>query len=187
MTMRRSTVAAAVLTMLPLLAPPVARAQSPISLGLAGGVALPMSSFNDDVIPGWRALGTLSIGVPMIPLGLRVDGAYDRFAVERSLLGTTVNASGAQRIASLTVNPTYRLPVSAPLVSPYLIGGAGSYNVGCSGDFTCASSTYFGWNGGVGLKFGALGVHAFAEARYHHVNVSGGSVQYVPVTIGLLF
>lgn len=187
--MRRSTVAAAVLAMLTMLTlhAPAARAQSPISLGLAGGVALPMSSFNDDVIPGWRALGTLSIGVPMIPLGLRVDAAYDRFAVERSLLGSTVNASGAQRIASVTVNPTYRLPVSAPPVSPYLIGGAGSYNVGCGGDFKCGSSTYFGWNGGVGLKFGALGVHAFAEARYHHVNISGGSVQYVPVTFGLLF
>ena len=184
--MRRSTVAVATLALLSLLAP-AARAQSPVSLGLAGGVALPLSSFSDDVIPGWRALGTLSIGVPMIPIGLRVDAAYDRFAVERSLLGSTLNASGAQRIASVTVNPTYRLPVSAPLVSPYLIGGAGSYNVGCSGDFKCGSSTYFGWNGGAGLKFGALGVHAFAEARYHHVNVSGGSVTYVPVTVGLLF
>jgi len=185
--MRRSITTAAVLTMLSLLAPTAMRAQLPISVGLGGGMALPLSSFNDDVIPGWRALGTLSIGVPLIPLGLRVDAAYDRFGIDRAIPGSTTSPSGAQRIVSLTVNPTYRLPVPLPLISPYLIGGGGSYNVGCSGDISCQSSTYFGWNGGVGLKFGALGVHAFAEARYHHVNISGGSVQYVPVTVGLLF
>jgi hypothetical protein len=184
--MRRSTVAAAVLTMLSLLAP-AARAQSPISLGLAGGVALPLSSFNDDVIPGWRALGTLSLGVPMIPLGLRLDGAYDQFALESAPPGSTSRSTGHRRIASFTVNPTYRLPFSAPLVSPYLIGGGGSYNVGCGGEISCESSTYFGWNAGFGLRFGTLGIHAFAEARYHHVNVSGSGVQYVPVTFGLIF
>jgi len=185
--MRRSTVIAAALTVVSLLAPAALRAQSPISLGLGGGVALPLSDFNDDVIPGWRALGTLSIGVPMIPLGLRVDAAYDHFGLETARPGSTSSPSGSRRIASLTVNPTYRLPVALPLISPYLIGGVGSYNVGCSGDISCQSSTYFGWNGGVGLKFGALALHAFAEARFHHVNVSGGGVQYVPVTIGLLF
>jgi hypothetical protein len=186
MTMRRSTVTAAALVMMSLLVPTVSHAQSPISLGLAGGVALPLSSFSDDAVPGWRALGTLAVGVPLIPLGLRVDAAYDRFGIDRPLVGSTPAASGSRRVASLTANVTYRL-LPLPIVSPYLIGGGGSYNVGCGGDISCESSTYFGWNGGVGLRFGALGVHAFAEARYHHVNISGGSVQYVPVTFGLFF
>jgi hypothetical protein len=186
MTMRRWTMTAAALLTMSLLVPTGACAQSPISLGLAGGVALPLSDFSDDVVPGWRALGTLAVGVPLIPLGLRVDAAYDRFSVDRALVGTTSSPSGSRRIASLTANVTYRL-LPLPIVSPYLIGGGGSYNVGCGGDITCESSTYFGWNGGVGLRFGALGVHAFAEARYHHVNVSGASVQYVPVTFGLMF
>jgi hypothetical protein len=184
--MRRSTMAAAALMLISLLVPAVSRAQSPISLGLAGGVALPLSSFSDDAVPGWRALGTLAVGVPMIPVGLRVDAAFDRFGVDRPLVGSASSPSGSERIASLTANVTYRL-VPLPIVSPYLIGGGGSYHVSCGGDITCGSSTYFGWNGGVGLRFGALGLHAFAEARYHHVNISGGSVQYVPVTFGLMF
>lgn len=184
--MRRSTMIAAVLTLLFLPAPATVQAQSPISLGLGGGVALPLSSFSDDVIPGWRALGTLAVGVPLIPIGLRVDAAFDRFGVDRALVGSTNSPSGSRRIASLTANATYRL-LPLPIVSPYLIGGGGSYHVSCGGDITCESTTYFGWNGGVGLRFGALGLHAFAEARYHHVNVSGGSVQYVPVTFGLMF
>ncbi|HEV7990721.1 MAG TPA: outer membrane beta-barrel protein [Gemmatimonadaceae bacterium] len=182
--MRRSSVTAAALAMLFLFAPTAMRAQSPISLGLGGGVALPLSDFNDDVVPGWRALGTLAIEVPLIPLGLRIDGAYDRFNIEKALIGAAGDA-GARRIASFTVNPTYRLAVPLPLISPYLIGGAGSYNVGCAGNAKCESATSFGWNAGVGLKFGALALHGFAEARYHHVNVGG--VQYVPVTVGIFF
>jgi hypothetical protein len=184
--MRRSTVIAAVIMMLTLLAPTASRAQSPISLGLGGGVALPLSSFSDDAVPGFRALGTLAVGVPLIPIGLRIDAAFDRFGVDRPLVGSAGSASGSQRVASLTANATYRL-LPLPIVSPYLIGGGGSYRVSCGGDITCESTTYFGWNGGVGLRFGALGLHAFAEARYHHVNVGGGGIQYVPVTVGLFF
>ena len=184
--MRRWTVTMAALMTMSLFAQGSARGQSPIALGLAGGVALPLSSFSDDVIPGWRALGTLAVGVPLIPIGLRVDAAFDRFGVDRALVGSTKSPSGSRRIASLTANATYRL-LPLPIVSPYLIGGGGSYHVSCGGDIKCESSTFFGWNGGVGLRFGALGVHAFAEARYHHVSVSGGSVQYVPVTVGLMF
>ena len=41
-----------------------------------------------------------------------------------------------------------------------------------------------GWHG---VRLGALGVKAFAEARYHRVSVASGTVQYVPVTIGVMF
>jgi hypothetical protein len=185
--MQRSTMTVAVLTMMTLLTPSVSlRAQSPLSVGVAGGVSMPISSFSDDVVPGWRALGTLAVGVPLLPLGLRLDAAYDRFSIDRALVGTTPSPSGARRIASFTVNGTYRL-VPLPVISPYLIAGAGSYNVGCSGGISCESGTSFGWNGGAGLKFGALGIHAFAEARYHHVNGNKTSVQFVPVTVGLMF
>ena len=32
-----------------------------------------------------------------------------------------------------------------------------------------------------------LRIHGFAEMRYHYVPLPGGSEQYVPVTVGLLF
>ncbi|MEO8561707.1 MAG: outer membrane beta-barrel protein [bacterium] len=185
--MRRSSMAAAALMTL-LLGPTTARlhAQLPISVGLGGGTSLPLGSFGDDVSPGWRALGTLGLEVPIIPIGVRLDAAYDRFSVNRALVGASGSPSGSRRVASFTVNATYRL-LPLPLLTPYLIAGGGSYNVGCGGGVSCQSQTSFGWNGGAGLKFGALGIHAFAEARYHHVNVSGTSVQFVPVTVGLMF
>jgi hypothetical protein len=185
--MRRSILSAAMLATMCAAAPTdVLGAQGMVSLGLGGGVALPLSTYSDEVVPGFRALGTLAIGVPLLPLGLRLDAAYDRFDVEAAPVGSP-DLDGAQRIISGTINPTYRLPSAGGLIAPYLIAGAGSYNVGCTGELTCESSTHFGWNAGAGFRFRLLGFGAFAEARYHRIQASGGSVQYVPVTAGLLF
>ena len=187
MTIRRS-IATALLLVLPLLAPSTARAQSsPIGFGFGGGVATPIGSFGDDADAGWRALGTLAISVPLVPVGLRVDAAYDHFNVNQTLVGG-VGVSGSQRVASLSVNPTFRLPTPPLLpLSSYLIGGIGAYNVSCGGDLSCDSSTRFGWNAGLGLKLRAVVITAFAEARFHYVNLDGGSMKYLPVTVGLLF
>jgi hypothetical protein len=185
--MPRSILTATLLVALCTLAPAAPlHAQRLLSVGLGGGIALPLSTFSDEVVPGFRALGTLAVGAPLYPLGLRIDGAYDRFDVEAAPAGS-VDFDGAQRVVSATINPTYRLPSAGAPISPYLIAGAGAYNVGCTGDYTCESSTHFGWNAGAGFTFRAFGFRAFAEARYHRVEASGGGVQYVPVTAGLLF
>ena len=185
--MRRSTLTAAMLATMCAVAPAdTLHAQGLVSAGLGGGVALPLSTFSDEVVPGFRALGTLAVGAPLYPLGLRIDGAYDRFDVEAAPAGA-VDFDGAQRVVSATINPTYRLPSAGAPISPYLIAGVGADNVGCTGDYTCESSTHFGWNAGAGFTFRAFGFRAFAEARYHRVEASGGSVQYVPVSAGLLF
>jgi len=184
--MRRSIAIMMTLT-LSLLAPSMTRAQTaPIGFGLAGGLSTPVGSFSDDADPGWRALGTLAISVPLVPIGLRIDGAYDHFNVDQTLVGG-LTRSGSQRVASFTVNPTYRFGVPGVPLTPYLIGGIGAYNVSCGGDISCNSSTRFGWNGGVGIKLRAVVITAFAEARYHHVSLDGGSLAYLPVTVGLLF
>jgi len=37
------------------------------------------------------------------------------------------------------------------------------------------------------LLFGLGGLHAFAEARYMSVQTSGSSLNFVPITVGLMF
>jgi hypothetical protein len=54
-----------------------AQAQRAISLGVAAGIPIPVGDFKDEVNSGWRALGTLAMGAPVTPLGLRLDAAYD--------------------------------------------------------------------------------------------------------------
>jgi hypothetical protein len=185
--MRRAILTGALLAALPMAA---LHGQRPVTLGLAGGVSLPAGNFGDGVDVGWRALATLSLGSQMHlhPLALRIDGAYDQFGFAGTGgTGPGAPAGGSQRIISATVNPSYRLPSAGWPLSPYLIGGAGAYNLGCTGDATCDATTRFGWNAGLGTKFAGLRLRGFIEARYHRVALEGGDVQYFPVTLGLTF
>jgi hypothetical protein len=187
--MRRSILTAALLGVL---SPAAAlQGQRPVTLGLAGGVSLPQGRFGDGVDPGWHALATLSLGSQMHlhPLALRIDGACNQFAFAGTGGGTVGGApvDGSQRTISVTLNPTYRLPSAGWPLSPYLIGGAGAYNLGCTGDATCDATTRFGWNAGLGTKFAGLRLRGFLEARYHRVALKGGDVHYFPLTLGLTF
>lgn len=191
--MRRSILAALAAALLGLLPPAApAHGQRPVTFGVAGGVSLPAGDFGDGVDVGWHALATISLGSQMhaYPLALRLDGAYSQFAFAGTVAGTgggSALAGGSQRTFSVTLNPTYRLPSAGWPLAPYVIGGAGAYNLGCAGDARCDATTRFGWNAGLGTRFAGLRLKGFVEARYHRVALGGGDVQFFPVTLGLTF
>ena len=182
--MRRSFMQGAIVLVLFTFAP-MTRSSGQVALGVGVGPAIPLGDLGDVANTGWRALGTVAIGVPLVPVGLRLDAAYDHFGFQKTPVGSTGSDTGAESVLSATANVTLRLPFSVPLVSTYLIAGTGPYRVSCSGPATCATQTKAGWNAGVGARFGILVVHGFVEARLHHVSVTGGSVQYLPITVGL--
>jgi hypothetical protein len=147
----------------------------PFQLGIAGGAAQPMSDLSDGASTGFNATAAMEIKLPLIPVALRVDGAYNQFGQKDN---------GAKlHVINATGNVVWRLPT--PGIAPYLIGGAGLYmpTVEAAG-LDAVSENHFGWNAGAGLK---LPYHAFAEARYNRVSVNGGSLQFVPVTLGIMF
>ena len=160
--------------------------QGLISAGVGGGLSMPVGSLSDVANPGWRALGTIKVGVPLVPVGLRLDASYDRFGFQRTPLGAAGSETGSRSVFAGTVNGTLRLS-PLPLITPYAIAGIGSYHTSCSGPASCESETHVGYNAGLGVYFGAPLIHGFAEVRYHYVSLPGGSMQFVPVTVGLLF
>ena len=181
--MRRSITAGCVL--LALCGPRLLGAQRLVTVGLGGGVTVPQGDLSSGATTGWNALGTLILSTPMQPLGLRADVAYNQFpfsAATKNVIG-----AGNQRIGSLTANATYRLPTPGTPVSPHLIAGLGAYRTDCSVTAACEGVTHFGWNVGLGMKLYTLGFRSFLEARYHRTSANGNSVNYFPVTIGLLF
>jgi len=170
-----------------LLAPAMrADGQGLISAGIGGGLSMPMGSLGDVANTGWRALGTIKVGVPLVPVGLRLDASYDRFGFQRTPIGAAGSETGSQSVFAGTVNGTLRLS-PLPLLTPYAIAGFGPYHTSCSGPAICESATHVGYNAGLGVYFGGLVLHGFAEVRYHYVSLPGGSIQFVPVTVGLLF
>jgi len=151
----------------------------PISIGIAGGGAMPMSDLSDVSKTGYNGTLAIALKLPMIPVGLRFDGAYNHF-------GSKLDNSSLN-VASVTGNVTYNLPSIG--VSPYVIGGAGMYSSIVTGGTlpSSARSNDFGWNAGAGVKLPLLVFSAFVEARYNHVTVDGGSMKFTPVTFGIMF
>lgn len=158
-----------------------ARAQmsvvKPVSFGVALGAAIPLSDLADFVKTGFNGTVTVGLNPTMIPLGIRIDGAYNRF----SLKG--VSGENAH-IFSVTGNLLYKIPMAT--ASPYAIGGAGWYNEGTSLSGSQSESN-FGWNLGGGIMLPLSGFQTFIEARYNQVQETGGSSKFVPITFGIMF
>ncbi|MDQ6872009.1 MAG: porin family protein [Gemmatimonadota bacterium] len=164
-------------------APRVSHAQlgalKPFQLGVAGGGSLPMSNLSNTSKTGYNGTVALGINLPFIPVGLRVDGAYNAFSAKA--------AGGAKlHVMSATGNIVWGLPI--PGLSPYLIGGAGLYmpTVTAPG-FASVTENHFGWNAGAGVNLPLSGFKAFVEARYNRISAKGGSMEFVPVTFGIMF
>lgn len=181
--MRRLVLAAVLWSILSWLTP--LAAQRPISIGLGGGASMPAGAFGSGVNTGWHALGTLVVGVPMQPLGLRIDAAHNRFNTHNG--STMALADGQQSLTSATLNLTYRLPMTGSPLSPYLIAGLGGYHAACHRETRCSNSTRLGWNAGAGTKVMVLGLRTFVEGRYHSADRVGGEAEVIPITFGVTF
>ena len=170
---------------------------NPISIGISGGVSVPMSELANGtgeftgVNTGYNVTGSLGVSLPVIPFSLRADVAYNGFGSKNVLFaatnpGNSFNADA--RVLDFTANIVFPIHLPAPIVRPYLIGGPGVYNVRISpttGGST--SQTNIGFDIGAGVSVPFVLFDGFVEARYHHVNQSGGTMAFVPITVGVMF
>jgi hypothetical protein len=167
-------------------AAPMAIAQAQIGYGLAAGVSAPLGDFGDAADAGYHLTGLLRLGVPLAPVGLRVEGSFSEFKYTNS------SRDAKARLVYGTAN----VVLSSPgIVAPYVIGGAGIYHASAVCGTCTTTSTKVGYNGGAGLKLGLSGFSAFVEARYHYIPgasdpTNGGvksSTQFIPVSVGVTF
>jgi len=160
------------------------RAQSPLSVGVGGGVSLPEGEIDDDVNLGWHALVTAELASPMHPWGLRLDVAYNRFEFSEQV-EAALSGEGHETAGSATLNLLYRLPKVTSPIQPYVLLGLGAYHTDCS--LGCDSRVRYGWNYGLGAKFYFLGLENFLEIRGHRTKSQSQDVHYFPVTLGIMF
>ena len=174
--MRRMAVRSIVAALLLLVGTSVAQAQfaSPIRFNLHGGAALPVGDAGDTWDLGFRLGAGLEFRVPLFPVGLRIDGAYDRLGSEFG--DATLNIWSATGNAVLS-------PMMLPI---YFIGGIGAYwpDTGEPGEDTEAE---FGFNLGGGFQMPVPGFSPFIEARWHRITGDGADFDYVPIVFGIRF
>ena len=148
---------------------------STVHFGVAAGAAIPVGGLSDNVKTGFNGTVTAGLNPTLIPLGIRIDGAYNQFGGKGGLPNL--------HITSVTGNLVYKIPGQS--FSPYAIGGAGWYNSGASGGG--GSSNDFGWNIGGGISMALSGFDTFLEARFNQVQSSGSPARFVPITFGVMF
>jgi hypothetical protein len=167
------------------LMPSLAAAQKGYALGVAGGAAIPVGKLGDVQKTGYSALVTLALGSPDLPIGVRIDGIYNKLTQETPAVGSA--AAGDFRVVGALLNLVYAFP--GTYAKPYVLAGAGWY--GSKVDTTGAKAqNSLGFNGGLGITFGFGPAAAFLEARYHSVSrtvAKGGVYHFVPITFGLMF
>lgn len=160
------------------------QAQTGVSLGLGGGAAVPTGTMADGAKTGWSSEVVARVKPAASPVGLQLDGFYNRFGLENGI-------DGNARMIGGTANAVFTVPM-AGRAHPYLIGGLGVYNAKVTND--PASVTKFGANAGAGLDVG-LGKSAalFAEGRFHAIfkgatdvtTAEDETAYMIPVTLGL--
>jgi hypothetical protein len=167
---------------------PGAKAQKSYAVGFAGGAAIPTGQFSDGQSTGYGGTAFIALGVPDLPFGVRFDGIYSDFS------GRTVTPAGGVsttnprvRVMGLLGNLIYSFPGTS--AKPYLVTGGGIYNT--KADVADArSENDFGYNAGFGATFGVGRLAAFVEVRYHGISreaAKGGNIQFVPITLGIMF
>ena len=165
-----------------------AQSNKSISLGISGGAAIPVGNFGDDYTTGYNGTASLMFRSVGSPIGLRVDGMYNRMSVkdDRTIGVPGFGIVNAAVISSANANLVYNLQGTG--ITPYLIGGAGVYNLKLDVDGDDPDSeNKFGVNGGIGAAFPLSGFNTFVEARFHHVFSEGQATQFIPVTFGISF
>lgn len=195
----------AALSAMPALVPHMLAAQTatnprPISVGVSGGLSLPIGDLGDAVDAGYNVTGHVWILPPSLTsLNFRGDVGWDSWKY-KGVAGSSA-VDGKFRSLSVTANALFKVPSSSGL-HPYVIVGGGLYNGktsigGVSGD----GDNNFGVQGGAGLEFALNGFGTFLEAKF--VNVFSGSSnncvadvssscgssssRYVPITFGIRF
>ncbi len=151
---------------------------NPFEIGGALGAAVPVGDLGDVADLGYNATFILGYKPQFSPLGFRFDAAYNEFAI-------TGSSGGKIDIPSFTANAVFDLPTGG--FSPYLIGGGGLYRLGSNIFVAGETQNKFGFNVGGGISMRLSGFKVFVEARYNHVSADGGTVSFVPITVGAIF
>lgn len=155
-----------------------ADAQAQIGFSIAGGPSFAMGDFGDNTDMGYHAKVAASFSLPLLPIGLEAGAMWSRFDASEG--------DGHAQILNGSLDAVINLPT--PVITPYLIGGVGYYNLKEESPLGEFDTNDFGLNIGAGVRLGLVGLGGvFAEARLHNVMTEGDAVRFVPVSLGIRF
>ena len=189
---------------------------SRFTFNAGAGFTTPVKAAGDRLDRGWNA--GLGAGMNFSShVGALLEVNYNRMGINSATLNALSMPDGTASVFSATLNPIVHVNPRGP-VDVYLIGGAGLYQwrtqftqptvqvftgfdpflgiiypvaVPVNQVITEYSVNKFGFNGGMGLTFGAIGrrkAKFYSEARFNRVMLSPSRhFDMIPVTFGIRF
>ena len=163
----------------------VAQAAARPTFGVAAGATIPTGDFGDGFGTGFNVGAHVGFRSATMPVGFRLEGTFHQNEAKGS---NGVNFNTIAGTANIIAGPA----AAAGGISPYVIGGAGVYNLklDADGGIESESVTKFGLNGGAGLDMPLSGIGVFAEARFHYVfsgEDGGSNISFIPLSVGIRF
>ena len=161
-----------------------------VTLGVGGGMSMPVSDAGDAFKNGFNVQGFARLNVPKLPVMPRLDLNFSRFDLDDAQTGVPGTSQIIAGLANLQISV---LPLGP--VRPYVIAGLGAYNLQTKLEGTSPTSvtdTRFGINGGAGVALNFGKINGYIEGRVDNVFTQKGmidseQIQVVPVTFGLTF
>lgn len=174
-----------------------------LSIGLGGGVTVPVSDAKDAFDSGFNGHGFVRLNLPLFPIQPRLDFTFQKLDVKDVQFAAPDFASGGtytggeQQVLSGLAQAQLALVRSGP-VQPYVVAGVGlsSFKTTLEGDTGTASvddtATKLTVNGGAGVNLKLGGLSGYVEGRIQNIMNDGElvdfkSVQLVPVSFGIVF
>ena len=182
-------------------------AQAPLvssrwAIDIAAAAALPVGNSSpsnghtlygvgwDGFKTGWEGMGAVEYRLRAIHF--RLEGAWTRFPL-------ATGEEGHANVTRLALDVAYDLSSPTASVQPYVIAGAGAYDVGVYHCFilagtVCTTDAHVspGVNAGAGLRLAlSKPVSAFGEVRYHiafsanYAALNPENAPFIPLALGL--
>ncbi len=150
----------------------------PWQISIAGGPSFPRGELADEADTGYHVQGSIGVDFPLLPIGVRADALWQEYP--------DVHDDWVRQLGALA-NVTVGMPML--LIQPYALVGAGLIRTKLGEEHGGETDTNAGFNAGVGLDFGFLGLGGFVEARF--LNLLGGGEaknrQGIPISAGIRF
>jgi len=174
----------------------------PFYVGVAGGLSQPVSDLRAGYTTGSNVTVPIGWNVPGTPVGVRVDGSWNR------LRGQTSAGSYISDVTIWSMNGDallrHRMEGLGPTGTVYLLGGGGVHritasavrgdvaNVDANGFATSLgrAGTSWGVNAGAGVSLTVWQLPLFVETRYvgfRSGNTAAANARFVPMVVGVLF
>lgn len=166
------------------LARTTARAQgmTTYSIGVMGGLAIPVSDLGDATSSGYTLGVTLGMHPPLSPASFRLEGSFTELPFK--------GASDSKfRIYGFAADGRYNLGTASDNGGLYLTGGVGYYGSKATNTLFGDTSTDWnlGLNGGLGYYVPLSGFTVVFEGRYTHIFSDNPSLGLFPITVGIVF